>query len=255
MGWTLFPNVFALGIVFIEVYCPTRYDVRGSTVRTEAPERSDGAIRAIPLAREGVIFVVPALLLSLLFLAFNLYIISGFFFLLLLFFAYFFRNPQRVTVSAEIELIAPADGRVTSVEDVLEDEFLGRTARRISIFMGPFDVHMNRAPCGGIVERIRHKDGRYGFAFKKGADRENERNYILLRRGDEEFLLVQIAGFVARRIICYMKEGDQVKKGDVIGMIAFGSRFDLYMPPHYEALVRTGQKVKGGLTPIARKIV
>ncbi len=101
---------------------------------------------------------------------------------------------------------------------------------RVSTFMGLADVHVNRAPCDGVVSRISHKSGRYGLAFKKEVDKENERNYILLEKGNEKLLVVQIAGFLARRIHCWVRERDAVRKGDPLGIIAFGSRVDTYIP-------------------------
>ena len=100
------------------------------------------------------------------------------------------------------------------VEELFEGEFLREKVKRISIFMSVSDVHVNRAPCEGSIERVQHKDGRFKLAFKKGIDDENERNYILLSREDERFLVVQIAGFLARRIICYVRERDNVEKGE-----------------------------------------
>ncbi len=139
------------------------------------------------------------------------------------------------------------------VEDLFEGEFLHEKVRRISVFMSVTDVHVNRAPCEGQVERVEHRDGRFKLAFKKGIDEENERNYIVVSRNKEKFLLVQIAGFLARRIICYVKEHDLVEKGERVGMIAFGSRVDVYMPTSYRPMVEVGQKVKSGLTVLAKR--
>jgi phosphatidylserine decarboxylase len=210
-------------------------------------------LRDFPLAKEGLIFVLPSLLLSLLFLFFHLYILSLIFILLFLFFIYFFRNPKRIGQSIAAELIAPADGKVMGIEELSEEEFLKGRAQRVSTFMGLADVHVNRAPCDGVVGRISHKPGRYGLAFKKDVDRENERNYILLEKENEKLLVVQIAGFLARRICCWVREKDTVRKGDPLGIIAFGSRVDIYIPPGYEIMVQLGQKVKSGLTLLARK--
>jgi phosphatidylserine decarboxylase len=210
-------------------------------------------LRDFPLAKEGLIFVLPSLLLSLLFLFFHLYILSLIFVLLFLFFIYFFRNPKRIGQSIAAELIAPADGKVMGIEELSEEEFLKGRAQRVSTFMGLADVHVNRAPCDGVVSRISHKPGRYGLAFKKDVDRENERNYILLEKENEKLLVVQIAGFLARRICCWVREKDTVRKGDPLGIIAFGSRVDIYIPPGYEIMVQLGQKVKSGLTLLARK--
>jgi phosphatidylserine decarboxylase len=210
-------------------------------------------LRGIPLAKEGLVFVVPALVLSLLFLALQLYVVSLICFFLFLFFTYFFRNPKRVGQSTAAELTAPADGRVMGIEEMTEEEFLKGRAMRVSTFMGLADVHVNRAPCDGVVSRISHKPGRYGLAFKKDVDKENERNYMLLEKDNEKLLVVQIAGFLARRIHCWVRERDVIRKGDPLGIIAFGSRVDIYIPPGYEIMVQLGQKVKSGLTPLARQ--
>jgi len=207
----------------------------------------------LPLAREGLLFVLPSLFLSLLCCFLHIYSLAIIFFLLFLFFLYFFRNPKSSAAAADDELISPADGKVMAVEELFEAGFIREKIRRISVFMSVSDVHVNRAPCEGCVEKVEHRDGGFKLAFKKGIDDENERNYIVVRRGDERFLIVQIAGFLARRIICYVREADEVKKGETIGMIAFGSRVDLYMPTHYETAVEPGQKVKAGLTKIARR--
>jgi phosphatidylserine decarboxylase len=207
----------------------------------------------LPVAKEGLVFVLPSLFLSLLFCFVRVYPLAAFTLLLTLFFLYFFRNPVRSGASGADELVCPADGRVMGVEELFEGEFLREKVRRISIFMSLCDVHVNRAPCEGSVEKVQHKDGRFKLAFKKGIGDENERNYILVRRSNERILVVQIAGFLARRIICYVRERDKVEKGEAIGMIAFGSRVDVYMPTQYLSVVEAGQKVKSGLTVLARK--
>ncbi|HUJ67874.1 MAG TPA: phosphatidylserine decarboxylase family protein [Syntrophorhabdales bacterium] len=206
----------------------------------------------LPVAKEGLLLILLSLLLSLLCYALRIYPLAILLVLLLLFFLYFFRNPSRISTSTGDEIISPADGRVMGVEDLDEGQFLKERVRRIRIFMSVSDVHVNRAPCEGMIEKVEHRSGRFKLAFKKGIDDENERNYIVLKRGDERFLVVQIAGFVARRIICYVKERQSVAKGAIVGMIALGSRVDLYMPTRYEPLVKEGQKVKSGVTVLAR---
>ncbi len=207
----------------------------------------------LPIAKEGLIFVLPSLALSFLFYLLGVYSLAIFVFLCALFFLYFFRNPVRSAASGVEELISPADGRVMGVEELYEGEFLNAPTRRISIFMSVSDVHVNRAPCAGSVERVLHRDGRFKLAFKKGIDEENERNYIVVGRDHEKLMMVQIAGFLARRIVCYVREHDRVEKGAPVGMIAFGSRVDVYMPLSYEAVIKEGQKVKSGLTVLAKK--
>lgn len=206
-----------------------------------------------PIAKEGLGFVAPALILSVLFAWSRFPVLAVFCFALFVFFLYFFRNPRRSCVCGPDDLISPADGKVTSIETLEEGEFLKGKAKRISIFMSVSDVHVNRAPCEGQVLQVEHREGRYRMAFKQEVDRENERNYLLYRRGEEKFLLVQIAGFLARRIICYAKKNDRLQKGEPFGMIAFGSRVDLYMPEDYEPMVHVDQKVKSGLTVLAQK--
>jgi len=212
-------------------------------------------LRNSPIAKEGLLFTVPAIILSLLFLVFHFYLTSLLFFFLFLFFCYFFRNPNRIDQSAADQIIAPADGKVMGIEEMDEDEFLKGPAVRVSTFMGLGDVHVNRAPCDSVVTRMVHKSGRYGLAFKHAVDKKNERHYILLeKKNGEKLLVVQIVGFLARRIHCWVHEGDAIKKGDRIGIIAFGSRVDLYLPPGYEIMVKLGDKVKAGITPIARTV-
>lgn len=214
-------------------------------------------MREIPIAREGIPLILLSLVLSiLLFLVGThpfLRILSTFLFLFFLFCLYFFRNPRRRSKETGDILVSPADGHVTEINEIVEQEFLKGEAVRVAIFMSPADVHVNRAPCEGVVERVEHRRGDFALAFRKDIDKENERNYILLKCGLEHMLIVQIAGFLARRIICYLAAGTPVKQGDVIGMIAFGSRVDIYVPKGYEIVVRLNEKVKAGQTTLARR--
>jgi len=207
----------------------------------------------VPVAKEGLLFILPSLFLSFLFCFLGVYALAAFTLFLTLFFLFFFRNPARSAKSGKGEILSAADGRVMGVEDLFENEFLREKVRRISVFMSLTDVHVNRAPCKGHVARVEHRDGRFRLAFKKGIDEENERNYIVIGRNSERFLVVQIAGFLARRIVCRVKEHDPVEKGEPVGMIAFGSRVDVYMPTAYRPAVEVGQKVKSGLTVLAKK--
>ena len=210
-------------------------------------------MRRFPIAGEGFVFIVPALLLAALLFGCGLYLLAIAAFLLFFFFLYFFRNPERVCACKDDELLSPADGKVMGIDRVTEEEFIGNEMTRISIFMSVSDVHVNRAPCAGSIARIEHKNGLFRLAFKRDVEKENERNYVLLEGKGERFLLVQIAGFLARRIICYVKEKDSIGKGEPFGMIAFGSRVDIYMPLSYTPMVQLGQKVKSGLTTLAGK--
>jgi phosphatidylserine decarboxylase len=210
-------------------------------------------LRETPIAREGLKFIVPSLFLSILFFVVHVQILSGISFLFFLFCLFFFRNPKRLPEETSENLISPADGKIMEIKDMIEGEFIEGETKRISIFMSLASVHVNRAPCEGRVSRVAHKVGKFALAFKKDIEKQNERNYILIERGKEKVLLVQIAGFLARRITSYVKEGDYVKKGDPVGIIAFGSRVDIYLPIGYEPMVTLNEKVMAGVTPLARK--
>ena len=205
------------------------------------------------IAREGLRFMVPSLFFLVLFSIFNYHTVSLIFFAFFLFCLFFFRNPKRRITDEGDALIAPADGRVVEIKGVVERQFLDGERTRIGIFMSPLDVHINRAPLSGRVTTVLHRDGAFGMAFKKDVDQINERNYILIESGRDRVLMVQIAGFLARRITCYVKGGDEVRKGERVGIISFGSRVDVYLPKEYEPVVDLQEKVQGGVTILARR--
>ncbi|MHC4364429.1 MAG: phosphatidylserine decarboxylase, partial [Planctomycetota bacterium] len=156
-------------------------------------------------------------------------------------------------------LLAPADGRVTDVEVVEEDGFIGGPAVRIGIFLNIFDVHINRAPCNVKVEKITYRRGRYRNAMTAESGRVNESNDLWLVRTDgpgEKLLVRQISGAIARRIVCAAREGQELAGGEKFGMIKFGSRTELYVPvsDSVKCLVERGDKVKAGLSPLVRYI-
>lgn len=165
-----------------------------------------------------------------------------------LFALYFFRDPERKIVAEPGQIVAPADGKVLSIDEVEEREFLGRRCKRISIFLSLFDVHINRAPVGGRVELVRHTPGKFAFANTVGASLNNESNIIGIGGDDVKVAMKQIAGAVARRIVCYCKPEQMVHAGDRVGMIQLGSRTELYLPLECEVLVSAGQRVKGGVS-------
>jgi phosphatidylserine decarboxylase len=207
----------------------------------------------MPVAREGLTLITLSLVLSILLFLLDLKIIAFAVFFFFLFCLFFFRNPKRHHSVNKNELISPADGKVMEVREIEEGEFLGGVSKRVSIFMSVADVHVNRAPCEGKIVKVEHRRGDFALAFKKDIDKENERNYILMEHGNEKILLVQVAGFLARRITSYVKEGDIVKKGDPVGIIAFGSRVDIYVPKEYDIMVSSGNKVKAGVTALAKE--
>lgn len=165
-----------------------------------------------------------------------------------LFAAWFFRNPQRTTPADENAVISPADGVICQVTEVEEKEHLGGTATRVSIFMSVFNVHVNRAPVAGRIASTTYTPGSFRIASLDKASTENERNAIVLETPRGKLLFVQIAGSVARRIICYGKPGDTLRAGQRFGLIRFGSRVDVYFPAGSRADVAVGQKVVGGET-------
>jgi phosphatidylserine decarboxylase len=172
-----------------------------------------------------------------------------------LFCLFFFRDPERVPPGRAGALVAPADGRVTSVAPAVPpaELGLGPTPRwRVSTFLSVLNVHVNRVPADGIVTRIAYRHGSFVNASTDKASDENERNAIALRLSDgREIAVVQIAGLIARRIVCDLREGDSVHAGQRLGIIRFGSRTDLYLPEGVRPLVAVGQTMIGGETVIA----
>ena len=166
----------------------------------------------------------------------------------LVFSAYFFRDPERKISAEPGQIVAPADGKVLSIDEVQEQEFMGGRCKRISIFLSILDVHINRAPVGGKVEMVRYTPGKFAFANTIDASLNNERNVIGIGGEEIKVLVKQIAGAVARRIVCYCKPAQFVRSGERIGLIRFGSRTELYVPVECEILVSVGQKVKGGIS-------
>jgi phosphatidylserine decarboxylase len=164
----------------------------------------------------------------------------------------FFRDPERVIPGGDQLITAPADGKVVAITEVLRDErFVERPCRRVSIFMSPLNVHVNRLPVDGTVRHVEHFDGQFHAAFLDKASELNERNAVVVedRRG-ERILFVQIAGQLARRIICKIAVGDHVRRGDRYGMIMFGSRLDLYVPKVVKLHVAIGDRTTAGETII-----
>lgn len=163
----------------------------------------------------------------------------------------FFRNPERKIRYRAGSVYAPADGVITSIERVKEKEYLNRTCVRIKIFMNIFNVHRNRIPLSGEVELVKYKKGRMQAAFRE-VEESNEQFVILLRTRRGKILFKQIAGLIARRVVCGLRTGDTVKTGALFGMIKFGSAVVVYLPEKMKITVKTADKVKAGLSEIAR---
>lgn len=171
---------------------------------------------------------------------------------LLLFTAYFFRNPRRHIPDSGSTVLSPADGVVMAVDTVYEDRYLHGPSTRVSIFLSVFNVHINRTPVAGKVEYLSYIPGKFLPAFKSHASEINERNYIGIDSSGLKFLVCQVTGFIARRIVCYAKSGDLLERGQQFGMIKFGSCTEVFVPAGVEVFVKPGDRVKGGETIIGR---
>ncbi len=170
-----------------------------------------------------------------------------------LFFLQFFRNPKPNLASGENLIIAPANGKVVVIEKALENEYFKDERLQISIFMSPFDVHVNRNPISGILKYFKYHPGKYLVAWHPKSSTENERTTLVVQKNNGiEVLLRQIAGAVARRIKWYVKEGDSVEQGNEFGFIKFGSRVDLFLPVNTEVKTKIGEKTVAGETVIAK---
>ncbi len=166
------------------------------------------------------------------------------------FVAFFFRDPERLIPVGDGIIVSAGDGRVVAVDPVEDDPWLGGRATQVSVFLSIFDVHVNRIPVSGEVERVVHSPGIFRLAFVPKASTENEQNLIHIRAQGYELAVKQIAGFVARRIICRLTEGEPVRIGQRFGLIKFGSRIDHILPPTAEIAVKVGDRVRAGETII-----
>jgi phosphatidylserine decarboxylase len=209
--------------------------------------------RQLPIAREGFPFLGIACAAALLLWLCGLEI--GCFLMLAAAgsIAAFFRNPTRQIPQGPGLVVSPADGRVLSVAERVCAPYTGRESTRVSIFMSVLSVHINRFPVAAVVKRVVYSAGRFLVASLDKASASNERNGLVFEDdAGREFVLVQIAGLVARRIVCYVREGDALGRGDRIGLIRFGSRVDLYLPPEAAIVVKPGDRVRGGSSLLGR---
>jgi phosphatidylserine decarboxylase len=201
------------------------------------------------IAKEGYPFIIPAAVVTLVFWWMGWVYLAGVFLGITLFVIYFFRNPTRTPPPSESAIVSPADGKIVKIERHFENHFLHRETLKISIFMSLFDVHVNRSPMSGRVMKRVYHPGKFFAANTDKSSLLNERNALLLcSRDGFEILFIQIAGIIARRIVCYLQQGDLVKKGQIFGMIRFGSRVDICLPLDVDIGVRVGDHVKAGET-------
>ncbi|HSF89446.1 MAG TPA: phosphatidylserine decarboxylase family protein [Saprospiraceae bacterium] len=211
------------------------------------------------LHREGVFYLLYSLLffaISVVVFIFFMSILTGLllgvatFFLIL--FLIFFRNPPRVHGTKNTDLIlAPADGKIVVIERTYESEYLKTEVLQVSVFMSPLNVHSNRSPVTGEVVYVQYHPGEYLVAWHPKSSELNERNTVVIKKKNSLILVRQIAGKVARKIVCYTKPGALLSRGEEFGFIKFGSRVDVFLPIDCEILVKIGDTVKGGITEIA----
>jgi len=203
----------------------------------------------IPVAKEGAIFILPLAALSLILWILWFTASAGFFSLLTLFVVFFFRDPERSIPPGEKAVLAPADGKIIKVEPCWEEYLLKGPTLKVSIFMSLFNVHVNRIPLTGRIIDSSYQTGKFIRANLDKASTMNEQNALLMEAPDgTRLLFVQIAGLIARRIVCWIKKGDVVERGCRFGMIRFGSRVDVYLPANTRLQAQIGQKVLGGQT-------
>ncbi len=207
----------------------------------------------IPVHREGVPFIGLFAFTTLTFALAGCPVIAVLALAATFFSTYFFRDPSRIVPEEENGIICPADGKVIRIEELDDDRFLKERVKKISIFMNVFNVHINRLPMSGTIETVQLQPGRFYAADKDKAVLHNEYCAMIVQTdNDIRYCVVQIAGLIARRIVCYARPGDTLEGGRRYGLIRFGSRVDLYLPETSRITVNVGQKVKAGETLLGR---
>ncbi|HKS30216.1 MAG TPA: phosphatidylserine decarboxylase family protein [Pyrinomonadaceae bacterium] len=202
------------------------------------------------MAREGYLYVIVPILLALIAAALGYWPVSIPFIILAAFMAFFFRDPKRSTPTDANLVVSPADGRVTRIERLSQEE--GYSPTVVSIFLSPFDVHINRAPVAGTITNVSYTRGKFLMATKEEASLVNEQNALTIKGERITVVCKQIAGILARRIVCWKRAGDNLVLGERFGLIKFSSRTDLILPPEVEVAVKEGERVRGGVTVIGR---
>jgi len=196
------------------------------------------------MAKEGFPFVIVPMIAAMIFAYFGLWIVAGFFVLLAGFMAYFFRDPFRRVPDEEGIVVSAADGRVTRIDE-------NEAGKTVSVFLSPLDVHINRSPIAGTITKVEYVRGQKAPATSDQASFTNERNSITIQNDRLTVVCTQIAGIVARRIVCWPREGDKLELGERFGLIKFSSRTDLLLPHEVNIRVKVGEHVTGGETIIA----
>ncbi len=199
----------------------------------------------IPVAAEGWPFIFPLAIVTALLFAFGWKSVGFVSLLLTLFVLFFFRDPKRSVPEGKNVVVSPADGKVIVVKDIYEPHYLKKHVKQISIFLSVFNVHVNRMPYGGTVETVKYNPGRFHVASVDKASLDNEQTAMVIVNGENKILVKQIAGLIARRIVCYAKPGDTLKTGERYGLIRFGSRVDIFLPTDANLKVKVGDRIKG----------
>jgi phosphatidylserine decarboxylase len=199
----------------------------------------------IPIAKDGYVFIFPLAVLTGIFWALSWFWVTGLFVGLFLFVTWFFRDPERSVPEDPNAIVSPGDGKI--VEIISEkDPLLDEAYTRVSIFLNVFNVHVNRVPISGKIQATRYNPGKFFNAASHKASLDNEQSAILLNNGHVTILVKQIAGLIARRIVCWAKEGDEYQRGQRFGLIRFGSRVDIFLPEGTDIKVAIGDIVNGG---------
>ena len=208
--------------------------------------------KRIPLAAEGWLFIIPAILLAAAALLTQWYIAAIIFGAIAAFLLNFFRDPERRGSERHFDVLSPADGTVVQIKTIEDGAIWPGLTQQISIFMSVFDVHVNRAPISGKIVHYRYTPGRRVAAWAEKSSEENEQNLVVIESRGNVVALKQIAGLLARRIVFDRAEGDRVAQGERIGMIRFGSRVDVFLPANAEIAVAVREKVKVGVSVLAQ---
>lgn len=200
------------------------------------------------MVKEGYWYGLPLVLIGGGLMGLRIYVLGFVFLALAVFILNFFRDPDRLIPDDPRAIVSPADGRVVQIRD---ETFNGKAFRRVSIFMSPVDVHVNRSPLAGVVGDVVYQKGTFMIASKDEASVRNEQNAFTVAGGQGEVVVKQIAGAVARRIVFWKRRGDAVERGERVGMIKFSSRVDLLVEPEVEVMVKVGDRVQAGSSVMA----
>jgi len=211
-----------------------------------------GIASAIGIAAEGLAASLSVFGLAVVLIVFGFHKVGGLVLICALAVALFFRDPERFPARTAGVVISGADGKVTDISQAEMPGSAGAKCHRVSVFMSPLNVHVNRAPVAGEVTRVEHTAGQFGAAFRDEASQHNERNLIVFRGlGDHQTALMQVAGYLARRIVCNLRVHDRIESGQRIGLIMFGSRVDHFIPTAFAVTVGVGDRVRAGQSVLA----